>query len=180
MSLKIRSTCVFVLVFAFIFLFHSHCRAWRGKVVGVLDADLCLISNESQTDKVKLYGIECPKRGQPYWQQSRALASHLALQKIVEVTPLYRGPNGLENALVRIDGLKDYLNLQLISYGFAWVKPNECSANICAEWRGLENLAHSKAIGLWMDPNPIPPWQWEKENRLKIRERRQDQEKAPE
>ena len=176
MSQKIRSICAFVLVFAFIFLFHSHCRAWQGKVVGMLDADLFLISHESQTDKVKLYGIECPKKGQPYWQESRKLASHLVLQKIVEVTPLYRGHNGLENAMVRIDGVKDYLNLQLISYGLAWVKPDECSANICAEWRALENLAHSKSIGLWMDPNPIPPWLWEKEKRQKIQERRQYQE----
>lgn len=144
------------------------------------DADLLLISHESKTDTVRLYGIECPRKGQPYSQQSRTLASHLALQKTVEVTPLYRGHNGLENALVRIDGFKDYLNLQLISYGLAWVKPNECSANICAEWRALENLAHSKGIGLWMDPDPIPPWQWEKENRQKIQERLQSREKTPE
>ncbi len=180
MSQKIRSSFAFVAVFASIVFFHTNCSAWQGKVVGMLDADLFLISHESQTDRVKLYGIECPKKGQPYWQESRSLASHLVLQKIVEVTSLYRGPNGLENALVRVNGVKDYLNLQLISYGFAWVKPNECSANICAEWRALENLAHTNAIGLWVDPNPIPPWQWEKENRQKIYERRQYQEKTSE
>ena len=180
MPQKIRSASFFVLVFAFIILFHSHCGAWQGKVVGVPDADLFLISHGSQTDRVKLYGIECPRRGQPFWQQSRALASHLALQKIVEVTPLYVGHDGLENALVRIEGVKDYLNLQLISYGLAWVKPKECSANICAEWRAMESLAQSKAIGLWIDPNPIPPWEWEKEQRHKIHERRQNQERTSE
>jgi micrococcal nuclease len=180
MPQKMKSTCAFGVVFASIFFFNSHCSAWQGKVVTMLDADLFLISHESKTDKVKLYGIECPKKGQPYWKESRALASHLVLQKIVEVTPLYSGHDGLENALVKIDGSKDYLNLQLITYGLAWVKPNECSANICAEWRGMENLARSKLIGLWMDPNPIPPWQWEKEKRQKIRERSQSQEKATE
>ena len=144
------------------------------------DADLFLISHGSQVDKVKLYGIECPKKGQPFWQQSRVLASHLALQKTVEVTPLYRGNDGLENVLVRIEGIKDYLNLQLISYGLAWVKPKECSAHICAEWRAQEGLAQSKAIGLWADPYPVPPWQWEKEERNKIHEQRQSQEKASE
>ena len=177
---KIKSAFFFVSVFAFIILFHSHCDAWQGTLVGVPDGDLCLVSHGNQTDRVKLYGIECPRRGQPFWQQSRALASHLALQKIVEVTPLYLGHDGLENALVRIEGTKDYLNLQLISYGLAWVKPKECSAHICAEWRAMESLAQSKAIGLWIDPSPIPPWEWEKEQRHKIHDRLQNQEKNSE
>ncbi|MGA2223409.1 MAG: thermonuclease family protein [Syntrophobacteraceae bacterium] len=180
MPQKIGSASFFVLVFAFIILFHSHCSAWQGKVVGVQDSDLLLISHGTQTDRVKLYGIESPRKGQPYWQQSQVLASHLALQKIVEVTPLYVGSDGLENALVRIEGVKDYLNLQIITYGLAWVKPKECSAHICAEWRAMESLAQSKAIGLWIDPNPIPPWQWEKEQRHKIQERRQSQERTSE
>ena len=180
MPQKIRSASLFVLAFTFIFLFHSHCGAWQGKVVGVPDGDLFLVSHESQTDRVKLYGIECPKKSQPFWQQSRALASHLALQKVVEVTPLYSGRDGLENALVRIEGTKDYLNLQIISYGLAWVKPNECSAHICAEWRAMESLAQSKAIGLWIDPQPIPPWEWEKEQRHKIHDRLQSLERTSE
>ncbi len=180
MPRKIKSASFFVPVFAFIILFHSHCGAWQGKVVGVPDAGLFLVSHGSQTDKIKLYGIECPKRGQPFWQQSRALASHLALQKTVEVTPLYLGHDGLENALVRIEGNKDFLNLQLVSYGLAWVKPKECSAHICAEWNAMESLAQSRTIGLWIDPNPIPPWLWEKEQRQKIHDRLQGQERTSE
>ncbi len=167
---KIRSAGVSVAVLASILLFHSYCCAWQGKVVGVPDAGLFLISHENHIDKISLYGIECPGRGQLFGEQARVLASHLALQKMVEVTPLYAGSEGSQIALVRIEGSRDYLNVQLVSHGLAWVKPKECSANICADWRGLENLARSNAIGLWMDPNPIPPWEWQKEQRSKIRE----------
>ncbi len=180
MSRKVRSASVSFAVFAFILLFHSYCWAWQGKVVELLDADLFLISHEGQTDRIKLYGIECPERGQPYWEQSQVLASHLVMQKMVEVTPLYVGHDGFEDALVRIEGLRDYLNVQLISHGLAWVKPNECSAHICAEWRGLENLARSNAIGLWADPSPIPPWEWKKAQTRINREQIQQREKATE
>jgi len=165
-------------VSAFIVFFHSYCPAWQGQVVGVISGDLFTVSHEGQIDKIKLYGIESPKRGQPFGEHSGALASHLAMQRMVEVTPLFKGYDGVENALVRIEGSKDYLNVQLITHGLAWVKPNECSAHICAEWRGLENLARSNAVGLWADPVPVPPWEWQKEQRLKIREHSQKQEKA--
>jgi endonuclease YncB( thermonuclease family) len=178
MSRKVKSGSVLGAVFVLVLLFHPYCWAWQGKVVAMLDADLLQISHGEQTDQIKLYGIECPKRGQPFWEHSRTLASHLAVQKTVEVTPVYMGNGGLENALVRIEGFKDYLNVQLISHGMAWVKPNECSAHMCAEWRGLENLARSNSIGLWVDPGAIPPWEWQKEQRRKILEQSQQQEKA--
>jgi endonuclease YncB( thermonuclease family) len=174
---KTKLVCALIAVFAFIAFFHSHCLAWQGQVVGVLDGDLFAVSHDNVIENIRLYGIAAPKRGQPFWEQSGALARHLANQKIVEVTPLFKGSDGIDNGLVRIDGSKDYLNVELISHGFAWVKPTECSAHICAEWRGLENLARSNAIGLWADPAPVPPWEWQKEQRMKIREDSQKQEK---
>jgi endonuclease YncB( thermonuclease family) len=178
MSRKSKVMSAFIAAFAFIVFCHSYCEAWKGQVVGVVSGDLFTIAHEGRVDKIRLYGVESPKWGQPFKDDSVALASHLALQKMVEVTPLFKGYDGIENALIRIDGSKDFLNVQLISHGFAWVKPKECSAHICAEWRGLENLARSNAIGLWADPAPIPPWEWQKEQRLKILERSQQQEKA--
>lgn len=168
MSMTTKSLIVLVASFVLIALFHTNSCAWQGKIVGMIDADLFLVSDGTRTDKVKLYGVECPKRGQPYWELSKTLASHLALNKTAEITPVSKGYEGFDNALIRVEGSKDYLNVQMISHGLAWVRPNECSANICAEWRGIENLARSKAIGLWLDPAPVPPWEWAREQRLKI------------
>ena len=77
---------------------------------------------------------------------------------MVEVTPLFKGYWWGRKCPGQDRGFQGLpLNVQLISHGLAWVKPNECSAHICAEWRGLENLARSNAIGLWVDPAPVPP-----------------------
>ncbi len=146
----------------------SFCFGWRGKVVKVLQGDLLVIEGSAQQQQVKLYGIDCPAKGQPFWDKARVLAAHLANQKTVEVIPLYMGPGGYENVLVRVEGVRDYLNVQLIAHGMAWVKPNECSANLCAEWKGIEKLAQMNAIGLWAELNPIPPWEWKKQQRLKV------------
>ena len=180
MTRKFKIITVPVFVFAFFALFQPDCFGWQGKVVGVLSGDVLTVSHDGLVARIKLYGIDSPRFGQPFREQSMALASHLALQKMVEVTPLFKGHDGVENALVRVGGSKDYLNVQLISHGLAWVKPGECSAHICAEWRGLENLARTNAIGLWVDPAPVPPWEWQKEQRPKIRERSPKPEKAAE
>jgi endonuclease YncB( thermonuclease family) len=30
---------------------------------------------------------------------------------------------------------------------------------------GLEKEAREARIGLWVDPNPIPPWEWRKQSK---------------
>lgn len=151
--------------------FPTMCSAWRGKVVNVTEGDLLVVAGPNQQEKIRLYGVACPEKGQPFYDKARLLTAHLTVEKTIEVTPLYRGADGSENALVRVDGVKDYLNLQLVAYGMAWVKSKECSAYLCSEWKAIEQLARMNTIGLWVEPLPTPPWEWKKQQRQKIEQR---------
>lgn len=162
LSRKAQIGIVSLLAFFCTLVLYSPCNAWWGRVIGVEAGDLLVVSNDNQTQQIKLYGVNCPERGQPSHEKARALVAHLTSEQRVEVTPLYKGNDGFERALVRIDGTKDYLNHQLVAYGMAWVKPDECSFKVCAEWKEIEKLAGKKWIGLWEDLNPIPPWEWRK------------------
>jgi micrococcal nuclease len=144
------------------------CHAGMGRVVEILEGDLLVIKADGPQQKIRLYGIACPVRNQPSFSQARVLTTHLTLQKGVEVTPVFTDPDGIVNALVRIEGVKDYLNGQLVGYGLAWVKPTECKARLCDEWRKLEELARQNAIGLWSESAVIPPWDWKKAERMEI------------
>jgi micrococcal nuclease len=156
--------CSLVLVFSF----WTPCLAGMGRVVEILEGDLLVVNADGTQQKIRLYGVACPVRNQPFFSQARVLTTHLSLQRGVEVTPVFTDPDGVVNALVRIEGVKDYLNGQLVSYGLAWVKPTECKARLCDEWRKLEELARQNAIGLWSESAVIPPWEWKQAERMEI------------
>ena len=147
--------------------------------MNVVEGDLLVVADSGQRQHVRLYGIDCPAKGQPFWDKARALVNHLADRKMVEVTPLYQGAEGYVNALVRVEGVKTLLNEQIVAHGMAWVRPKECSAKLCAQWKDIEKQAQMNSIGLWAEPNPISPWEWKKQQRLKYREHRDSREEVP-
>jgi micrococcal nuclease len=150
------------------------CYAYSGTIVDVREGDLLLISTEGGTQTIRLYGVMCPVHGQPYHDKARLLVNHLTLQKNAEITPLFNDEEGISNALVRIQGVKDFLNGQLVGYGMAWVKPVQCKSRLCDEWRKLEELAQKNYVGLWSELYPVPPWEWRKAQRMEIYRRSQE------
>jgi endonuclease YncB( thermonuclease family) len=61
---------------------------------------------------------------------------------------------------VYVDGLD--VNREVVAQGYAWGfrrYPDD------PELLALEAEAREKGLGLWADPNPIPPWEWLKGRR---------------
>jgi len=153
------------------------CYAYSATIVDVRAGDLLVVRAEGGTQTIRLYGVMCPVHGQPYYDKARLLVNHLTLQRNAEITPLYNDEAGISNALVRIQGVKDYLNGQLVGYGMAWVKPAQCKARLCDEWRKLEKLTQKNLVGLWAELNAVPPWEWQKAQRMEIYRRSQESPK---
>ena len=61
---------------------------------------------------------------------------------------------------VYVDGLD--VNAVLVRGGYAWVYRKYSDD---AELLRLEAEAKQKSLGLWADPNPIPPWDWRRGRR---------------
>lgn len=161
-------------VLLFLLVFHSFmlpCHAYRVRITDAPEGDLLTISIENKTEKVRLYGISCPVKGQAFHEKARFLANLFSSQKYAEVTNIFRDADGVVNALVKIEGAKDPLNQQLIAYGMAWVNPTICNFGPCEEWRELEGMAQKNRIGLWADLFPIPPWEWKTAERMEIYQR---------
>jgi endonuclease YncB( thermonuclease family) len=171
---------VSIIVLCFILTGFIRAHAWTGQVVSVPEGDLLVISHDGKDQKFRLYGVDCPERGQPYWDKGQSLVSFLTKEQVVDVSALFLGIEGIEKALVRIEGTKDYLNRQLVAYGLAWGKPDECTSHMCSEGKELQNLARVKRLGLWADPRPIPPWEWKKVQWKVVIENKDSQTKSPE
>ncbi len=46
--------------------------------------------------------------------------------------------------------------------GFAWVYRKYCKAGFCSDWMEVEQIAWGGGLGLWVDVNAVPPWEFRK------------------
>jgi endonuclease YncB( thermonuclease family) len=152
-------------------MFLRACWAYSGTVVEVPAGDVLRVAVADSVQTVRLYGISCPVLGQPFHEKAQFLTNNLALRKKVEITPVFKDANGIDNVLVRIEGVVDFLNNQLIGYGVAWVRPCDSKSRLCEQWKKQEEFAQMNFIGLWAQPPAIAPWEWQNAVRMQIYEK---------
>lgn len=137
--------------------------AWSGRVVAVADGDTITVEPEAGGERVKirLHGIDCPERRQAYGEAARGFVYDAVLYKVVEVEETGRDRYGRTVAIIRLND--DTLQAALLRSGMAWVYVKYCPN--CSEWDLLQGEAQKNKRGLWVDENPISPWEWRKGQR---------------
>ena len=60
-------------------------KTFSGKVVKVSDGDTIQVMHEGKAEKIRLAGIDCPEKKQPFGQAAKKFTSTLVVQKIVTV-----------------------------------------------------------------------------------------------
>ena len=55
-----------------------------------------------------------------------------------------------------------FVNMEMVRDGFAWRYPQYDKAS---EFTAAETDAREHRHGLWVDPNPTPPWEWRRAKR---------------
>ena len=126
----------------------------KGVVTNVIDGNTIeVLSNDNETYKVLLHGVDSPEPGQNYSEQAKRLLSKLLLKK--SVTILLHGKDRLGNRLgeIRIEGASDPRH-ELIKEGLAWTSEKAP----LAELESMKEQARIEGKGLWKDENPTPPW----------------------
>ena len=130
----------------------------EGRVVGIADGDtFTLLTGDKQQVKVRLYGIDCPERKQDFGQVAKQRLSELVFGQMVSVIKKDMDRYGRTVALVY---KKDTcINEELLKEGLAWhyVKYDRNPA-----WELMEARARKQKAGLWVQPHPVPPWEWRK------------------
>ena len=135
--------------------------AWQGKVVGVSDGDTITVLHDGKGEKIRVYGIDCPEKGQDFGQKAKQFTSDKVFGKVVEIEPVTMDRHGRTVALVFFGGGQN-LSEELVDEGCAWVFRKYCSKPRCSLWLELEERARKNKVGLWSLPNPIPPWDYRK------------------
>ena len=140
-------------------------------VISVSDGDHLTFSNNGTAINVRLYGIKAPviakiRRTEPWHSQPgqrfagrafMALARKV-LHKQARIEIMQMDLCDRAVAVVFVDGRN--INLELLAEGWAWAADRGRRMPEEPEYMAAEELARSKRIGLWIQDNPQPPWEF--------------------
>lgn len=150
--------CSRLILFFLLLAIPATCFSWPAKVVSIVDGDTITVLHNGQHKEIRLYGIDCPEKGQEHGQQAQTLTTALVAGRIIEVKPMPPDRSGQGAGLVQVDGQS--LNELLIQNGYAWVDRQACREKFCADWGKLERVAKNEKKGMWNDSLLVPPWEW--------------------
>ena len=154
--LSIRSVWAASVVALLIFVVPS-LSDFSGCVIGVTDGDTVTVMSCGRAKKVRLYGVDCPERAQPFGTQAKKATSALCFNATVKVRVRDTDRYGRTVGIVILPNGKG-LSKELVRRGCGWwyrkYAPNDKALML------LELNAQRARRGLWKDPNPIPPWEF--------------------
>ena len=151
--------------------FGAHADILLGRVAGVADGDtITVLDADRQQHKVRLQGIDAPEKVQPFGQRSKENLSRMVFGKDVRVEWDKRDKHKRIVGKVRVQPAScptcpmtlDAGHAQ-ITVGLAWWYRKYAGEQLPQD-RGAyefsEQEAKANRVGLWSDPDPVPPWEW--------------------
>jgi len=134
-----------------------------GQVVAVHDGDTLTMQSGSSLYKVRLSDVDAPEMGQVFGKQARQYTEQMVLGRRVQVNVALIDRHGRRVGEVIVeDGW--VLNEELVHAGFAWYYRVHPVRN--DRLQKLEQYAFSKKLGLWVEKDPLPPWEFRREYRI--------------
>ena len=141
---------------------HSYAAQLTGRVVSVADGDtITVLDANRQQNKVRLTGIDAPEKFQPFGNRSRQHLGALVHGRDVVVEWNKRDRYGRILGKVLVGSVD--ANLEQIRAGLAWhykQYEREQSREDRETYASAELDARTAKRGLWIDPAPIPPWEF--------------------
>ena len=135
----------------------------KGKVVGVTDGDtFTLLTESKEQKKIRLHGIDAPERKQEFGQVSKQKLSDLIFGKEVIVQQMNIDRYKRIIGIVHIRNL--CVNEEMLKSGLA-CHFKKYDKN--PEWAVMEDDAKMSKKGLWVQDEPVNPWDYRKIIKIK-------------
>lgn len=156
-------------LFVFLFVFCSSCNGKKahpekritisGKVIHIADGDTYdLLTADKKTIRVRMDGIDAPERSMAFYKVSKNYLSELCMNKRIKIVKTDTDRYGRVVAFSYLENGKE-LGHEMVKAGMAWHFKKYNSDNDLAK---LEIEARKAKRGLWIDPKPVPPWEYRK------------------
>ena len=131
-----------------------------GSVIEILDGDTFDLLTNGDTIRVRLLAIDCPERMQHFYLQCKDALSKLCMGKTVKLDVAYRDRWDRYVGKAYVNRMN--INETMIKTGYAWHFTRYSDDQYLAE---LEQEARRKSVGIWSNPEAIPPWMFRDRNR---------------
>ncbi|EAI8624426.1 thermonuclease family protein [Campylobacter lari] len=150
---------LFLVAFAYVLNYDSGSYI-NAKVSRVVDGDTIEAKFEDEKLKIRLFGIDAPESDQAYGKMATQFLKAIVLNKEVVLNVKDEDKYGRILAIVYLND-KD-INQVMVKNGFAWAYEHYSDLYI-----NEQNYAKINKKGLWESENPIEPYKWRKQIRLK-------------
>lgn len=135
-----------------------------GRIVRVADGDsVSLLDGNNDQHRLRLYGIDAPERDQPHGDRARDALATMVTGRRLGVVLVETDDYGRLVGTLYAEG--NNINLAMVQQGHAWWY--QYFARHERPLEAAEKEARSARRGLWADHNPVPPWDWRRQQRLR-------------
>ena len=142
-----------------------------GSVTRVSDGDTVTLQIEGSTQlKIRLSGIDAPELDQAFGEESKNRLTELVDGRTIEAQCSKR--DRYRRWLCKLVLNSDDINLSLVKDGFAWwyrYYRKDQTLEDQQSYRIAEAIAKANELGLWEDSSPIPPWDFRRQKRDKLK-----------
>lgn len=136
----------------------------QGRVVKVADGDtFTIVDRFHKKTKIRLHGIDCPEKGQDYFQVAKSFTNGHVFDKLVDIEVKSKDRYGRIVGVVWLQN-KANLNLMLIQAGLAWDYPNYSKS---ISYQDAELQARKSKNNIWSLNAPVAPWDFRKSKKVK-------------
>ena len=143
----------------FLFFAVAHAEILEGRVTHVADGDSLSVCIEHREVRIRLLKIDAPEYQQPFGVESRKSLVELCENREARVDSAKEDQYGRKLGTVYCGGVD--VNAEQVRRGLAWVsRLDQPEASLFS----AERAARAARIGLWADPDAIPPWKWRRAN----------------
>lgn len=133
--------------------------SFTALVVSVKDGDTIEVLSNGRAKRIRLRGIDCPEKRQAYGYRAKLAMAGLTFGQAVTIHPHEKDKYGRLVADVMLAD-ETSVNHLLVKDGWCWWYRKYAPDDAVLEM--LETEARQTKRGLWIDPNPVPPWVYRK------------------
>ena len=133
----------------------------KAKVIGIKDGDTVVVLDSLNNQiTLRLAEVDCPEKSQPFGTKAKQFTSDQIYLKTIKYVVTDTDRYGRNIAMIYYDTDNKYLSAEIIKAGMGWHYKRYSTSKKLALF---EDNAKKKRIGLWVDNNPIAPWECRKQ-----------------
>ena len=132
-----------------------------AKVIGIKDGDTVVVLDSlNHQTTLRLAEVDCPEKSQPFGTKAKQFTSNQIYLKTIKYVVTDTDIYGRSIAMIYYHEDNKYLSAEIIKAGMGWHYKRYSTSK---ELALFEDNAKKNKRGLWIDNNPIEPFEWRKQ-----------------